>query len=156
MVGTENDFLRRAIELARIARDKGQEPFGAVLVRDEKIVGESYNKIYELSDPTAHAEINLIKEFCQSHGTMKLEGYTIFCRTEPCIMCCGAILLSKISRLVFSVPQEKLHAISGGKKKPDYRTLLGNSNSNIEIVGSLLLEEGLLVFQNYTFRKNRT
>jgi guanine deaminase len=153
-------FLRRAIEMAKIARDKGQEPFGAVLVKNDEIVCEAINKIYELSDPTAHAEITLIKEFCQKNNLMKLtghanlSGYSLYCSTEPCMMCSGAILLVKISKVIYSVSQERLHKISGGSKKMDCKSLL-NSHPEIDIIGPELLEEGLLVFKDYSFKQEK-
>ncbi len=143
-------FLRRAIQLAKEARDKGQEPFGAVLVKDDRIMAEGGNQIYALSDPTAHAENALIREYCQKHKIMSLEGYSLYCSTEPCMLCTGAVFWSKISRIVFSVAQAMLQKISGGSTKTDCRTLL-KSHAWIEIVGPALSAEGLKVFEGYQF-----
>jgi tRNA(Arg) A34 adenosine deaminase TadA len=149
---TDIIFLRRAIELSKIAREQGQEPFGAVLVKDNQIVHESINKIYLQMDPTAHAENSLIREFCQKNKTMNLAGFTLYCSTEPCMMCLGAILRVKISRVVFSITQENLHKISGGSRKIDYKDLI-NSQVPIEFAGPMIIEEGLKVFEGYTFGK---
>ncbi len=142
-------FLRRAIQLAKEAREKGQEPFGAVLVKNNEIMAEGGNQIYALSDPTAHAENALIREYCQKHKIMNLEGYSLYCSTEPCMLCCGAVFWARISKVVFSVSQKMLGNITGSTKT-DCRTLL-KSHPWIEIVGPALGEEGLKVFEGYQF-----
>lgn len=153
-MSTENDikFLRRAIELAKNARAQGQEPFGAVLVKDNQIVHESINKIYFQMDPTAHAENSLIREFCQQNRTMNLSGYTLYCSTEPCMMCLGAILRVKISKVVFSITQDMLHNLSGGSRKIDYKDLI-NAQIPLEFQGPMLVDEGIKVFEGYKFGK---
>ncbi len=144
-------FLRRAIQLAKEARKKGQEPFGAVLVKDNKIMAEGGNQIYALSDPTAHAENALIRDYCQKHKIMNLEGYILYCSTEPCMLCSGAVFWTRISRIVFSVSQKMLGNITGSTKT-DCRTLLKH-HPWIEIIGPALNEEGLKVFEGYQFGK---
>ncbi len=148
----EEIFLRRAIQLAKEAREKGQEPFGAVLVKKNEIVAEGGNQIYTLSDPTAHAENALIRDYCQKHKIMNLEGHVLYCSTEPCMLCSGAVFWARISKIVFSLSQEMLHKISGGSTKTDCRTLL-KPHPWIEIVGPALSEEGLKVFEGYQFKK---
>lgn len=146
------NFLRRAIELAKIAREQGQEPFGAVLVKNNEIIHESINKIYIEMDPTAHAENTLIREFCKKNKIMNLSGYAIYCSTEPCMMCLGAILRVKISKVVFSITQDMLHKLSGGSRKIDYKDLI-NSQIPLEFVGPMLVDEGIKVFEGYKFGK---
>lgn len=148
----EIELLRKAISLAHLARKSGQEPFGAVLAKNGNIMAEGMNQIYKLSDPTAHAENLLIRTFCQQQKTMNLKEYTLYCSAEPCFMCIGAIYWAKISRVVFSISQEQLHAISGGSKKPDTRIWI-KSNSGIELIGPELVEEGRAVFDGFEFKK---
>ncbi len=143
-------FLRRAIQLAKAARENGQEPFGAVLVKDYELMAEGGNQIYALSDPTAHAENALIRDYCQKHKIMNLEGYHLYCSTEPCMLCAGAVFWARVSKIVFSVSQEMLQKISGGSTKTDCRTLL-QPHPWIEILGPMLSEEGLKVFDGYQF-----
>ncbi len=147
-------FLRRAIQLAKEAREKGQEPFGAVLMKNNEIVAEEGNQIYALSDPTAHAENTLIRDYCQKHQIMNLEGYGLYCSTEPCMLCCGAVFWAHISKVVFSVSQRMLGKITGSTKT-DCRTLL-KAHSWIEIVGPTLSEEGLKVFEGYQFGTHKS
>jgi tRNA(Arg) A34 adenosine deaminase TadA len=143
-------FLKHAIQLAKQARDNGQEPFGAVLVKNNDIVAEGGNQIYATSDPTAHAENALIRDYCQRNKIMNLEEFTLYCSTEPCMLCSGAIFWARITKVVFSVPQEMLQKISGGSTKTDCRTLL-KPHPWIEIVGPALIEEGLKVLEGYQF-----
>ncbi len=146
-------FLRRAIQLAKQAREKGQEPFGAVLVKNNEIVAEGENQIFATSDPTAHAENALIREYCQKNKIMNLEGFTLYCSTEPCLLCSGAVFWAKITKIVFSVSQKMLQKISGGSTKTDCRTLF-KPHPWIKIIGPALTEEGLKVLEGYQFGKS--
>jgi tRNA(Arg) A34 adenosine deaminase TadA len=146
-------FLRRAIQLAKQARENGQEPFGAVLVKYNEIVAEGGNQIYATSDPTAHAENALIRDYCQRNKLMNLEGFSLYCSTEPCMLCSGAVFLARITKIVFSVSQKMLQKISGGTTKTDCRTLL-KPHQWIEIIGPVLIEEGLKVLEGYQFEKS--
>jgi tRNA(Arg) A34 adenosine deaminase TadA len=151
VVQTDEDFLRIVIELARQARNLGEDPFGAVLVYGGEVVHKGYDRSIELCDPTAHVELQVIRDYCQAHRRMTLEGFTLYCSAEPCMMCSGAIHWTRISRVVFSVSQVKLQQVSGGKLKPSAASLINAGGRRIEIIGPLLAEEGLAIFENYTF-----
>jgi tRNA(Arg) A34 adenosine deaminase TadA len=153
---TDEDYLRRAIELARDARSKGEDPFGAVLTDGSRIVYESHNQERATFDPTCHAELNLIREYCRANNLLSLEGYTIYSSTEPCVMCAGAIGWARVSRVVFSVSQAMLQQVSGGNPKPSLASLLSAKGRPTEIVGPLLPEEGMAVFDGYVFREQGT
>lgn len=144
-------FLRRAIELAKIARGKGEDPFGAVLVKDGDIVYESCDGCIEYSNPTLHSEMRLISEFCMKNKKVSLEGYELYSSTEPCSMCSGAIHWSKISKVVYSVSQKTLQKNSGGKPKLSCREILNRGKRKTEIIGPLLEDEGLKVYEGYKF-----
>ena len=144
-------FLRMAIELAQKARDAGEDPFGAVLVYQSEVVHTSIDKTIQLSDPTAHAETNLIREYCSMYKRFSLEGYTLYSSAEPCIMCAGAIRWARISRVVYSVSQEKLNATSGGTSKIGCAEIGSLGKKKVEVIGPCLEDEGLQVFENYTF-----
>jgi tRNA(Arg) A34 adenosine deaminase TadA len=95
-------FMRRAIELARIGMNSGAGgPFGAVVVKDGEIVGEGYNRVISTLDPTAHGEVVAIRDACARLGNFSLEGSEIHTTGEPCPMCLGAILWSRISRIYY-------------------------------------------------------
>jgi tRNA(Arg) A34 adenosine deaminase TadA len=151
MPASDLHFLRRAISLARKARESGEEPFGAVLVYNGEVVAETHSRKIALSDPTAHAELLLIREYCPRSGLLSLEGHTLYASAEPCPMCAGAIHWARISRVVFSVSQAMLQSISGGRLKPSAESIINCGSEKIEVVGPLIPEEGLAVFEGYTF-----
>ena len=142
-------YLKIAIDLARESAEKGGDPFGAILVCGDKVVAKSTDKSVEKSDPTYHAERSLISEYCQANKILSLEGHTLYSSTEPCIMCSGAIKSANISRVVFSVSQELLQQYSGGRKKPGCESLINSGKRKIEVVGPLLSDEGVKVFQEF-------
>jgi tRNA(Arg) A34 adenosine deaminase TadA len=145
MVSDEH-FLRRAIALAVQARANGCDPFGAVLVKDGVMVYEGYDHCVEMSDPTYHAELSVISNYCRSEKLFSLHGCTLYCSAEPCPMCIGAIHWSRISRVVFSVSQQMLQEWSGGKLKPGIAQIAEFGFLRAEFTGPLLPEEGLKVF----------
>ena len=147
----DEEFLRVAIQLAKQGRNVGEYPFGAVLVYENKIVHKAYDRSIEMCDPTAHVELQVIREYCQSSRKMSLDGYVLYCSTEPCVMCAGAIHWSNISKVVFSVSQEMLQQLSNGKSKPSAKSLINIGNKVAEVVGPLLPEEGINVFEDYKF-----
>lgn len=101
---SENDFhfMRRAIELSRESVEKGGGPFGALITRNGKIIAESQNKVTLLNDPTAHAEINAIREAARKLGTFDLSGCEIYASCEPCPMCLGAIYWARLNKIFFA------------------------------------------------------
>lgn len=101
---SDNDFLfmRRAIELSLENVKKGGGPFGAVITSNREILAESCNLVTANNDPTAHAEINVIRAAAQKLGTFDLSGCVIYCSCEPCPMCLGAIYWARIGKVVFA------------------------------------------------------
>jgi guanine deaminase len=97
------DYMKRAVELSR---DKMREceggPFAAVVVMDGEIVGEGWNRVTCDNDPTAHAEVNAIRDACKRLGTFSLEGASMYTSCEPCPMCLSAIYWARISRVYYS------------------------------------------------------
>lgn len=94
-------FMRMALDLARQAESEGEVPVGAVLVRDGEVIGKGWNSPVSRHDPTAHAEILAIREAATREGNYRLEGTTLYVTLEPCVMCAGALVTARISRLVF-------------------------------------------------------
>lgn len=144
-------FLRLAIELARQARAAGADPFGAVIVRDGKVLHQTRDRSFALSDPTYHPELAVISEYCRRTGTMSLVGCTLYASTEPCPMCAGAIHWARLSRVVFSVSQVMLQQITGGHLKPPCAPIVNMGSARTEVVGPCLADEGLAVFDGYAF-----
>ncbi|MFQ5889616.1 MAG: nucleoside deaminase [Gemmatimonadota bacterium] len=96
------EFLREAIRLAAENVEQDGGPFGAVVVKDGEIVARGVNRVTAHNDPTAHAEIVAIREACRALGTFQLEGCTIYCSTEPCPMCLGAIYWARPDAVYFA------------------------------------------------------
>ena len=103
MEADDKKFLRRAIALSmENARSANGGPFGAVVVKDGRIVGEGSNQVTTSVDPTAHAEVMAIRAACRTLGTFDLAGAVIYTSCEPCPMCLAAILWARIDRMVYA------------------------------------------------------
>lgn len=103
----ENDderFMMEALKEARRAFDKGEVPIGAVLVFEGEIVARGHNQVELLQDATAHAEMLCLTSGAAAMGNWRLSGTTLYCTVEPCSMCAGAMLLSRIKTLVWGAP----------------------------------------------------
>ena len=100
-------FMKQAILLAQKARDEGEVPVGALVVKDGEIIGSGYNLRETHRMATAHAEILAIEEACRRIGSWRLEGCTIYVTLEPCPMCAGALINSRIDRVVFGAKDAK-------------------------------------------------
>ena len=99
----ENEFMKRAIELSMLAIQDGKGgPFGCVIVKNGKIVGEGSNKVTSTNDPTAHAEVVAIRNACANLNTFQLDGCEIYTSCEPCPMCLGAIYWARPARIFYA------------------------------------------------------
>ena len=103
------DFMDRAMALARQAMNEGNRPAGSVIVRDGNIVGEGRNLVNTEIDPTAHGEVVAIRRTALSLRTVDLSGCTLYTSLEPCPMCCWAMIDAKISRLVLGCRHAQLN-----------------------------------------------
>jgi tRNA(adenine34) deaminase len=104
---SDDYFMGEALRLARMAYEADEVPVGAVIVRDGKVIARAHNQVELLKDATAHAEILAITQAAQVVGDWRLDGCTLFVTKEPCPMCAGAIMLSRVKRLVFGVRDER-------------------------------------------------
>ncbi|MCQ2131842.1 MAG: nucleoside deaminase [Bacteroidaceae bacterium] len=102
---TKNDFMKKAVDLAVENVNNGGGPFGAVIVRDGKIIATGVNRVTPNNDPTAHAEVSAIRAACEKLGTFQLDGCEIYSSCEPCPMCLGAIYWAHIERLYYGCNQ---------------------------------------------------
>lgn len=98
---SDERFMRAALSLARQAEAAGEVPVGAVLVRAGAIVGTGFNQPISSGDPTAHAEIIALRQAASTLGNYRLEDTTLYSTLEPCVMCAGALVHSRVRRLVF-------------------------------------------------------
>jgi len=107
-MGVNDDaFMQRALELARRAADEGEVPVGAVVVREEKVVGEGWNRPIAGRDPTAHAEIQALRDAARNVDNYRLTGATLYVTLEPCDMCVGAMFHARIARCVYGATDPK-------------------------------------------------
>ena len=143
------DFMRRALELAQIASDMGEVPVGAVVVKDNKIIGEGYNRRETDGSATAHAEILAIEAACETLGSWRLENCTMYVTLEPCAMCTGAIINSRIKLVVFCAEDYKAGAMGG---LCDLTQLPFNHKP--EVIIGVMEDEGRAVLKDF-FKKLR-
>lgn len=101
------DFMGEALSQARQAAARGEVPVGAVLVRDGAIIARAGNRTRELADPTAHAEMLVIREACAVERSERLPGTDLYVTLEPCAMCAAAISFARVRRLYFGALDEK-------------------------------------------------
>ena len=104
---SDDKFVRLALDEARLAYVKGEVPVGAVLTMGEKVLAKAHNSPILMKDPSAHAEILTIRRAAKITGNYRLVGTTLYTTLEPCIMCAGAIVQARISRVVFGVSDPK-------------------------------------------------
>lgn len=142
-------FMREAIALSRAAVAHGNEPFGAVLVKDGEIVFTNENQIYTRHDPTFHGEAGLIREFCAETGITDLREYTMYASCEPCFMCSGAMVWVKLGRLVYGTSNVELEHILGKEGCNCSKMVFDNSFWQPEVTAGVLREESLAVLKAY-------
>lgn len=109
MTITKDDdyWMGRALRQADLAEKRGEVPIGAVVVREGIVIGSGYNLRETGHDPTAHAELIAIRKAARSSGAWRLTGCTLYVTLEPCIMCMGAMVLSRVDRLVYGCRDPK-------------------------------------------------
>jgi tRNA(adenine34) deaminase len=107
---THEYFMLEAIKAAQIALEAGDVPIGAVIVKDGRIIARGWNQREQLQDPTAHAEMIALTQASEHVGSWRLYGCTMYVTLEPCTMCAGALILSRIDRVVFACPDPKTGA----------------------------------------------
>jgi tRNA(adenine34) deaminase len=103
----DEQYMRRALELAKRAQDEGEVPIGAVLVVQEEIIGEGWNRPIAASDPTAHAEIQAMRAAALARKNYRLSGASLYVTLEPCEMCVGAMFHARIARAVYGATDPK-------------------------------------------------
>jgi len=131
--------MRRALELADQAAAAEETPVGAVVVRDDAILGEGFNRPISTADPTAHAEIVALRDAAQTLGSSRLDGCDLYVTMEPCAMCAGALVVARIRRLVFGTRDLRFGAVRSKFRVADSELL----NHRVEVVEGVLAGEGL-------------
>ena len=130
-------FMKEALALALGAQARGEVPVGAVVVVDGAILGRGANSPIGTNDPTAHAEIVALREAARTLGNYRLEGATLYCTIEPCVMCAGAMVAARIAKLVFGARDIRFGGVRSKFRIADCELL----NHRVEVV------EGVLGFE---------
>lgn len=99
--------MRLALDEAKLAREEGEVPVGAVLVRGDELLARAHNAPIGEKDPSAHAEVLALRRAAEAAGNYRLAGTTLYVTLEPCIMCAGAIIQARLARVVFGAPDPK-------------------------------------------------
>ncbi len=133
----DQTFMARALEMARLAQSRDEVPVGAVLVRDGGIVAEAHNRTNTDSDPTAHAEVVVIREAARRIGHWRLLDTALFVTLEPCAQCAGAIVLARIPRLVYGASDPKAGMAGSLENLVQDRRL----NHSVELTTGVLAEQ---------------
>ncbi|MFZ5532184.1 MAG: tRNA adenosine(34) deaminase TadA [Pseudomonadota bacterium] len=147
---TDAAYMARALALAHAAEAAGEVPVGAVLVLDDGVIGEGFNRPIGLHDATAHAEIMALRAGGRLRGNYRLPGSILYVTLEPCLMCVGAMLHARIARLVYGATDPKVGAASHLLEG------FGSSmlNHRIEVTGGVLAAESSALLRAF-FRARR-
>ena len=133
----DEKFMEMALEEANMGAMEGEVPIGAVLIKGGDIIARDHNRCIQFNDPTAHAEILVIRKGGEVLGNYRLAETTLYVTVEPCPMCAGAITQGRIERLVYGAPDEKTGAV--GSK---FRLLNDpDLNHRVEVKGGVLKQE---------------
>ena len=138
-------FMQAALAEARAASASGEVPIGAVLVHDGKILARSGNRTIRDNDPTAHAEMAVLREAARLLGNYRLAGTTLYVTIEPCSMCAGAIIQARVPRLVYGADDPK-----GGAVRSCFETLSHpRLNHHVEVTSGVLAADCAAVLQSF-------
>lgn len=147
----DEKFMKMAIDAAKIAKENGDVPIGAVIVKDSQIIGKGYNQRRQLNDPTAHAEIIALTAAAAAVGNWRLDGCTIYVTLEPCPMCAGALVLSRIDRLVYGCDDPKTGAV-----KSLYNIVQDDRlNHRVEVTSGVLADQCTKLLQDFFARRRQ-
>jgi tRNA(adenine34) deaminase len=137
--------MRHALDLGREAQLAGEVPVGAVLVKDGNIIGRGRNSPISRNDPTAHAEILALREAALAAGNYRLEDSTMYVTLEPCVMCAGALVAARVTRLVFGARDLRFGGVRSKFRLADAPLL----NHRLEIIEGVLGSECARLIQSF-------
>lgn len=152
---TDADFMRQAIKLAERSIEGGGGPFGAVIVHEGQVVAEGNNQVTQNQDPTAHAEMQVIRKACEALGRFSLEGCTIYTSCEPCPMCLGAIYWARLDRVVYANDRNDAAAI-GFDDRHIYQELAKPIGNQAITTTRLLAKEAKVTFDAWRQKTDKT
>jgi len=148
---TDDEWMARALGIARDCLDHDDVPIGCVVVRDDRELAAAGNERELRNDPTAHAEILALRAAAEALGSWRLDGCTLVVTLEPCTMCAGAVVLSRVDRLVFGAYDDKLGAVGSLWDVVRDRRL----NHRPEVVAGVLADESTALLDGF-FARHRS
>ncbi len=142
--------MQQALNLAKQAEANGEVPVGAILVHEDKIIGEGWNQPISSQDPTAHAEIIALRQGAKAHNNYRLPNTSLYVTLEPCAMCVGAMVHARIDRLIFAANDPKTGAVESAQ------ALLNADffNHQIQVTSGIMATEASEILRNF-FKKRR-
>lgn len=143
-------FMRRALELARVAEAQGEVPVGAVVVSRGEVLGEGWNRSIGLADPSAHAEIMALRAAAARVRNYRLPGARLYVTLEPCLMCAGAMVHARIAEVVYATPDPRTGAAGSVFRVLDSSQL----NHRVEVRSGVMQEEAADLLRAF-FRARR-
>ena len=143
-------WMTRALELARQAESLGEVPVGALVVREQEVLGEGFNTLIRDHDPSAHAEMTALRAAAAKLGNYRMPGTTLYVTLEPCAMCAGAIVQARIDRVVYAADDPRTGAAHSVFRILDNPAL----NHRCEVVGGVLARESAQMLRSF-FRARR-
>lgn len=144
-------WMMLALEQAELAREHGEVPVGAVLVKGDTALGVAYNCPIATHDTTAHAEILALRQASQNQANYRLPGTTLYVTIEPCTMCVGALIHARIQRLVFGAREPRAGAVLSQQRLLDHEAF----NHRVDYTEGVLADQCASIMQNF-FRDKRT
>ena len=150
MKSIDEKFMSLAIKEAEKSASLDEVPVGAIIVKDNKVIARGHNLREKTNDPTSHAEINAIRKACKKLGSWRLEDCTIYVTIEPCSMCAGTLLWTRIKRIVYGACDLKGGALGSSFSLFEIK----NINHHPEILGGILQEECGKLMSNF-FKEKR-
>ncbi|WP_371934046.1 nucleoside deaminase [Chroococcidiopsis sp. CCNUC1] len=140
---TPEDFMRLALAEAK----QGDSPYGAVIVKDNEVVAKGYNTVKRDCDPSAHAEMNVIRSLTAKIQTPSLEGYTIYATGEPCPMCASVCVWAGVSEIIIGASIQDLISVNQSQIDLACDEIISKSFRNIKVTKGVLREECVKLFK---------
>jgi tRNA(adenine34) deaminase len=149
---SNDEFMRAALEQARLGAAAGEVPIGAVLVVNERIIAEAFNQPIGAVDPTAHAEVLVLREAAHALGNYRLTDATVYVTVEPCMMCVGALVHARVREVVYGATEPKTGALVSTVRALEQPGL----NHRFAVTGGVLEVECRSIIQKFFWDKRRS
>lgn len=155
MINKDKEFMQEAIKTARAGIKTGQTPFGAVIVKNNKVIAKAHNLVWKNIDSTAHAEVTAIRTACKKLRSIDLSGCTIYSTCEPCPMCFSACHWAKINQIVYGIRIKNVKKLGFNELLISDKTLNEITNSKIKIKGNCMRTENIELLNDWAKQHKR-